>query len=171
MRLNKYIAHSGYCSRRKADDHIFAGHVTINDQLITNPATDVLTTDAVRVENHLIQLTTKDDLLYYLLNKPLKTISTTSDDRDRPTILDIVRTDQRIYPIGRLDFMTTGVIILTNDGELTQRLSHPSFEIIKRYEVSIKGLIQPDEVKALKTGVVIENKKNSSCQNYSGNPL
>ena len=156
MRLNKYIAHSGYCSRRKADQLIFDQKVLINDVLILNPATFVAETDIVLVDNQRISLT--EQKLYYLLNKPLYTVSTAQDEKNRSTVVDIIKTDYRIYPIGRLDYMTTGILLLTNDGILTQKLSHPSTEIKKTYAVQLRGEITDEHLAELKSGVSIDNR-------------
>ena len=156
MRLNKYIAHSGFCSRRKADEYIFASKVTVNNQIETNPAIDIINRDIVVVDNHLIKLESKQ--VYFLLNKPLYTITSVKDEKQRKTVIDLINTTFRIYPIGRLDFMTTGVLLLTNDGELTQKLSHPSSEINKSYSVRVQGDVNTNDIDQLKNGIKLDNK-------------
>ncbi|MCB0279219.1 MAG: rRNA pseudouridine synthase [Calditrichaeota bacterium] len=156
MRLNKYIAHSGYCSRRKADELIFAGSVKVNDSVITNPATMVSEKDSVYVNSELLHI--DHNLVYILLNKPLYTITSRSDEKNRETVIDLIETDSRIYPIGRLDYMTTGILLLSNDGELTQKLSHPSNEIKKTYRVTVKGRLETADINKLENGIMLDNR-------------
>ncbi len=131
MPLNKFIAHAGVCSRRDAADVVRSGKVVVNGKVVTEPGFKVTTKDEIKVNGK--QIAVRRNLVYILLNKPKDYITTTEDPQGRKTVLDIVRnaTTERVYPIGRLDRNTTGVLLLTNDGELAQKLSHPSYEIKK----------------------------------------
>jgi len=155
-RLNKYIADSGYCSRRKADEIIFAGNVTINGARIIEPGYRVKSGDLVNVEGTKLRETKK---CYILLNKTRDAISTVSDERGRKTVMDLIKgaTKERVYPIGRLDRNTTGILLLTNDGALSNHLSHPSSEIRKVYKARLdKPLAFPD-MKKIRTGIMLED--------------
>jgi 23S rRNA pseudouridine2605 synthase len=157
MPLNKYIAHCGVCSRRDAAILIRDGKVKVNNELVTEPGFKVTTDDDVKLNNKKIYLA--HNLVYILLNKPKDYITTAEDPQGRKTVLDLVRgaTPERIFPVGRLDRNTTGVLLLTNDGELTQKLSHPSFEVRKMYEVKLdKPLSKVDFEKILK-GITLED--------------
>src|SRR5215203_4676936 len=131
MPLNKYIAHSGVCSRRDAVDIIKSGKVKVNNVVVTEPGYKISTGDAVIVNGK--KITPAKNLVYILMNKPKDFITTTEDERGRKTVLDIIKnaTKEKVYPIGRLDRNTSGVLLLTNDGDLTQKLTHPSNEIKK----------------------------------------
>jgi 23S rRNA pseudouridine2605 synthase len=145
MPLNKFIAHSGICSRRDAADMVKAGKVIVNGQKIVEPGHKVSDKDDIKVNGK--KLFIRRNLVYILLNKPKDFLTTTEDPQGRKTVMDIIKnaTEERVYPIGRLDRNTTGVLLLTNDGELAQKLSHPSYEIKKIYEVKLdKPLIKKD---------------------------
>ena len=154
-RIQKIIAESGYTSRRKAEELIIAGKVFVNGEKATlgMKASDE---DDIEVEGVGIKREEKE---YYLLNKPSGYISTVKDEKNRPTIVDLVETDKRIYPVGRLDYNTTGLIILTNDGELDNLLTHPSFHIEKTYIAKLDKKIETEDIYKLKDGVVIDNRK------------
>ena len=128
-RLQKVIANSGYCSRRKAEELISKGKVYVNGEKITELGTKVNKTDAIEVEGKVLSL--EEDKVVYLLNKPRGIISSVSDDKGRKTVVDLIDTKKRIYPIGRLDYDTTGIILLTNDGELANTLMHPNNKVEK----------------------------------------
>jgi 23S rRNA pseudouridine2605 synthase len=161
-RLNKYIAESGICSRRKADELIAAGKVSVNRKIVTKLGTKVKATDFITVNGDPIQTAKK--YTYILLNKPKNTISTTNDEKDRTTVLDIVRSRSRIYPIGRLDRNTTGVLLLTNDGEMANRLTHPKYQIPRIYKVGIdKPLLERDAAR-IASGVKTEDFESSPCE-------
>ena len=136
MRLNKYIAHSGICSRRKASEYIKNGDVTVNDKIETEMGYKVRKDDVVKFQGKVIQPTRNH--VYILLNKPKNVITTLQDENNRKTVLDLVSdlTKERIYPIGRLDRNTTGLLLLTNDGKFAQKLSHPSFGVKKVYKAT-----------------------------------
>lgn len=154
--LNKYIAHAGYCSRRVATDLIKNGKVRINGIQVKTPFTIVKATDLVTVENNPI---TPEKKVYILLNKPKNVICTVSDENNRKTITDLFAGvfKERLYPIGRLDRSTTGLIIMTNDGDLTQRLAHPKYEVPKMYQVTSEISIPKSLLETLVTGVPLED--------------
>ena len=137
MRINKYIAQAGIASRRKADQLIESGNVKINGAVMREPGYDVKEGDKVVVNGRLIEK--KQKLIYVLVNKPMGMVTTASDDKDRATVMDIVNDiDERLFPVGRLDYNTTGALIMTNDGDLTYRVTHPKHELGKTYRVLVK---------------------------------
>lgn len=153
MRLNKYIAHSGVASRRKADELIAAGKVRINGQP-AGVGSDVKDGDVVEVNGQVIH--PEKRMVYYMLNKPVGYITTVSDDHGRPTVLDLMPDiKERIYPVGRLDYNTSGLLIITNDGDLANRLMHPSKKIYKTYVATVKGMFTMANAAVLKRGVDI----------------
>ncbi len=155
-RLQKVIANSGYCSRRKAEELISGGKVTVNGETVTELGIKVSNKDEVIVEAMLINKERKE---YYLLNKPRGVVTTTSDDKKRKTVIDLVDSNARLYPVGRLDYDTTGALILTNDGELTNLLMQPSSKVEKVYVAKIKGILYPGKIEELKRGVMIDGIK------------
>lgn len=157
-RLQKVIANSGYCSRRKAEELIEAGKVKVNGKTIYELGTKVDSNDTIMINNKSLK---KEDKVYYLLNKPRQVITSVSDDKGRKTVVDLIDTKERIYPVGRLDYDTTGALILTNDGELANMLMHPSSNINKVYIAKVKGLIGKKEINKLESGVVIDGFKTS----------
>lgn len=157
MPLNKFLAHCGICSRRDAVTLISEGKIKINGKVATEPGYKVMPADEVVYNNKKVFLT--KNLVYILLNKPKDYITTTDDPQGRKTVLELIKkaTDERVYPIGRLDRNTSGVLLLTNDGDLTQKLSHPSYEIKKIYEAKLdKPLTRADFDKII-TGLVLED--------------
>ena len=154
-RLQKIIAQSGYCSRRKAEELILENRVTVNGILINELGFKANYTDDIRIDNKPIN--NKEEKVVYLLNKPKNVISSVSDDRGRKTVIDIIDCKERLFPIGRLDYDSSGLLLLTNDGDLMQRIIHPKFEVEKVYEVTIDGLIRKDEINKLENGVKIDN--------------
>jgi len=161
-RLQKVIALSGYCSRRKAEELISSGKVRVNGKKVTEMGIKVESTDFIEVEGNPIEQI--EDKVYYLLNKPRGVVTTAKDEKGRKTVVDLIKTSKRIYPVGRLDYDTTGLILLTNDGELTNYLTHPSNNIEKVYVAKIKGLITKEEIKKLCNGVFIDGKKTSKAK-------
>lgn len=157
-RLQKVIANSGYCSRRKAEELIEAGKVKVNGKTIYELGTKVDSNDTIMINNKSLK---KEDKVYYLLNKPRQVITSVSDDKGRKTVVDLIDTKERIYPVGRLDYDTTGALILTNDGELANMLMHPSSNINKVYIAKVKGLMGKKEINKLESGVVIDGFKTS----------
>jgi len=156
IRLNRYVASSGICSRREADDLISSGQVQVNKQVITELGTQVKLSDEVRVKGKVIRNERK---VYILLNKPKDTITTTNDPENRNTVMHLIAqaTDQRVFPVGRLDRNTTGVLLLTNDGDLAARLTHPRYGVRKIYEVSLNKGITDEDLEKLKKGVELED--------------
>ena len=155
--LNKFIAHSGVCSRRDAAELVKSGKVKVNGQLITEPGFKVRDTDDIKVNGKKVVL--QKNMVYILLNKPKDYITTTSDPQGRQTVLQLIKnaTTERIYPIGRLDRNTTGVLLLTNDGDLAQKLSHPSYEIKKIYEVRLDKPLAKKDFEAILKGITLED--------------
>lgn len=155
--LNKFIAHSGVCSRRDAAELVKAGKVKVNGQLITEPGFKVHDTDDIKVNGKKISL--QKNMVYILLNKPKDYITTTADPQGRQTVLQLIQnaTNERIYPVGRLDRNTTGVLLLTNDGDLAQKLSHPSYEIKKIYEVRLDKPLAKKDFDAILKGITLED--------------
>lgn len=157
MPLNKYIAHSGVAARREAAEMVRKGLVKVNNELVTEPGHKVSAKDDVRVNGKKIFLA--KNLVYILLNKPKDYITTTDDPQKRKTVLDLIRnaTTERIYPVGRLDRNTSGVLLLTNDGELAQKLTHPSNEIKKVYHVTLNKILEKKDFDQVLKGVVLED--------------
>ena len=161
-RLQKIIAMKGYCSRRKAEELIQKGKVKVNGELITTMGYKVSVNDFIEVEGN--PLDEVEDKVYYLLNKPRGVVTTSSDEKGRKTVVDLIETKKRIYPVGRLDYDTTGLIILTNDGELTNYLIHPKNKIEKVYVAKIKGIVTKEELGKLCKGVTIDGYKTSKAK-------
>jgi len=157
MRLNRYVAQSGICSRRKAVDLVKAGQVKVNGEIILEPGYIVQPDDVVSYQGKDIKPDSKK--IYILLNKPTDPITTLSDEKGRKTVMDIVgRTiKERIFPVGRLDRETTGLLLLTNDGDLAQKLSHPSFKVKKFYHVTLDRPLLQNDLEAIKKGVELED--------------
>lgn len=157
MPLNKFIAHAGICSRREAADFVKGGKVMVNDKTVTEPGFKVTAADKITYDGKKIFL--QKNLVYILINKPKDYITTTDDPQGRKTILDLIKgaTTERVYPVGRLDRNTTGVLLLTNDGELSQKLTHPSFEIKKIYEVKLDKPLSKKDMEAIVTGITLED--------------
>jgi len=153
MRLNKFLSKAGIASRRKADELIKIATTTVNGTLCLDPAYDVQKEDIIRYDNRLVKLDNKS--MTILLNKPLGVITTVKDTHNRKTIMDCVKVNTRVFPIGRLDKNTSGAILLTNDGELHQFLSHPKNKVEKDYEVIIEGSISNIQKEKLKKGIYI----------------
>ena len=156
-RLQKVIASYGYASRRKAEDLIRHGKVLVNGKVITELGTKVLANDVISIDGVIINKDVKHE--YYLLNKPRQVISSVEDKLGRITVRDLINTEARIYPVGRLDYDTTGLIILTNDGDFANMLMHPSYEIEKTYVAKINKILDKDDINKLKKGIVIDNRK------------
>ena len=161
-RIQKVIAQSGYCSRRNAEKLISEGKVLVNGDIITEMGYKVSGNDYIEVEGNPINQ--KEEKEYYLLNKPRGIVSTSKDEKNRKTVVDLIKTNKRIYPVGRLDYDTTGAIILTNDGELTNLLTHPKNKVEKVYVAKVKGIITKDNLAKLCNGVEIDGKKTSKAK-------
>lgn len=160
-RLQKVIANSGVVSRRKAEELILQGKVKVNGKVVLELGTKVSANAKIEVNNILIS---NQDKVYYILNKPRGIITSTKDEHDRKTVVDLIDEEKRIYPVGRLDYDTTGLIILTNDGELANMIMHPKNEIDKVYVAKISGIPTPSDFMRLKNGVVIDGIKTSKAR-------
>ena len=156
-RLQKVIANSGFTSRRKAEDLIKSGKVFVNGERITELGTKVNYSDAIEVNGTMLKL--EEDKVYYLLNKPRGVISSSSDEVGRTTVVDLIDTEKRIYPIGRLDYDTTGLLLLTNDGELANTLMHPKYNVEKKYVAKLNKFFEISDLKKLEKGILIGNIK------------
>ncbi len=155
-RLQKIIAESGYTSRRKAEELISKGKVSVNGKVVRELGTKAKKGDEILVEGNLI--TFSNEKVYFLLNKPRETISAVTDDKNRKTVVDIINTDKRIFPIGRLDYDTTGLLLLTNDGELTNILTHPNSKVPKTYLAKLDRNLEMKDFFAIKEGVKIDGR-------------
>jgi 23S rRNA pseudouridine2605 synthase len=157
MPLNKYIAHAGTCGRREAAELVKSGSVTVNGDTVLEPGYKVQYKDVVRLKGKVLKLQVTP--VYILLNKPKDYICTANDPEGRKTVLDIIKnaTTQRMFPVGRLDRNTTGVLILTNDGDLAQKLTHPSYEIKKIYEVTLDKPVTKADMESIASGVTLED--------------
>ena len=157
MPLNKYIAHAGTCGRREAAELVKSGHITVNGDTVLEPGYKVQYKDVVRLKGKVLKLQVTP--VYILLNKPKDYICTANDPEGRKTVLDIIKnaTTQRMCPVGRLDRNTTGVLILTNDGDLAQKLTHPSYEIKKIYEVTLDKPVTKADMESIAAGVELED--------------
>ena len=153
-RLQKVIAQAGVTSRRKAESLILEGKVKVNGVVVTELGTKVSSKDEIAVNDRIIEKEAKE---YYLLNKPRGVVTTTSDDKNRKTVMDYINTEARIYPVGRLDYDTTGALLLTNDGEFANILMHPNNQVDKVYLAKLNGIIKGEQINQLKNGVMIDD--------------
>ena len=160
-RLQKVIAQSGICSRRKAEELIVSGKVLVNGIVVRELGTKVSGNDAITINNKTLEREEKE---YILLNKPRGVVTTTSDEHGRKTVLDLIETDKRLYPVGRLDYDTTGALLLTNDGKLANILMHPKTMFDKVYIAKIKGFFDKQSEIKLSSGVVIDNYKTAPAK-------
>ena len=158
MRINKFLSSLGIASRRAIDKYIEEGRIKVNG-VIASTGIDVTEDDEIYMDNKKIETKRIEEKVYFILNKPLEVLSASSDDRGRKTVVDLIKTDKRIFPIGRLDYMTSGLILLTNDGELFNRLVHPKSEIYKKYYIKVFGEVKKEEIEELKKGVLLEDGK------------
>lgn len=157
VRLNKFIASCGIAARRKADELIKEGRVTVNKTTVYEPGIKINSgNDVIRVDGKFIK--EKSSFIYILLNKPRGYITSTSDEKSRKTVLDLVKVKERIYPVGRLDYDSEGLLLLTNDGELANKLMHPKYGTEKTYLVKLNKAITEDTLQKLRTGVKIEGR-------------
>lgn len=160
-RLQKVIANSGYCSRRKAEELIKQGKVLVNGEVVTELGTKVGPKDTIEIDGIVLG---KEEKEYILLYKPRGVVTTTDDEKKRKTVVDLVQTNKRIYPVGRLDYDTTGALILTNDGELANMLMHPKSNVEKVYIAKVKGNVDGKVIQTLANGVVIDGRKTSKAR-------
>ena len=156
VRINKFLASNGVASRREIDNMIKKGQIKINGKIPTS-GERINNDDVIEINNKILNIEDKKEKVYFLLNKPLKVLSSVSDNRGRKTVVDMIETKERIYPIGRLDYETEGAILLTNDGDLFNKVIHPRTEIYKEYEVTVKGAITDKAITILKYGVELED--------------
>ncbi|ALV20991.1 MAG: pseudouridine synthase [Carnobacterium sp.] len=161
-RLQKVMAHAGIASRRKSEELIVKGRVKVNGEVVKELGVQVGNSDRVEVDGVPID---REEPIYFLLNKPRNTISAVSDDKDRRVVTDLFpHIEQRIYPVGRLDYDTTGALILTNDGELSQMLMHPKFNIDKTYVAKVEGMVEKHTLTKLEKGIVVEGKRTAPAK-------
>lgn len=157
IRLQKFMADSGIASRRKCEELILQGKVQVNGKPIIELGTKINSEkDVVEFENKIINNENKK-YVYILLNKPIGYVTTAKDQFGRDTVLDLVKVKERIVPVGRLDMYTSGALILTNDGDFVNKVTHPSHEINKTYNVTVRGIVTDENVKALESGVIIDD--------------
>ena len=156
IRLNKYLANAGICSRREADEYIQAGVITVNGEVITELGTKVLRTDEVKFHDQPVSIEKK---VYVLLNKPKDYVTTSDDPQQRKTVMDLVKNAcrERIYPVGRLDRNTTGVLLLTNDGDMASKLTHPKFLKKKIYHVYLVKNVTAHDIQQIRDGIELED--------------
>jgi 23S rRNA pseudouridine2605 synthase len=156
IRLNKYMASTGICSRREADEYIRAGLITVNGKLITELGVRVSPGDVIKYNGETLR---EERKVYILINKPKDYITTMEDPHAKKTVLDLIKgaCKERVYPVGRLDRNTTGVLLLTNDGELTKRLTHPKFEKLKIYHVQLNKNLKPADLEKVATGISLDD--------------
>ena len=152
-RLQKFIASSGLTSRRKAEELITSGKVKVNGKVVLELGTKVDSNDEVEVDGKLLN---KEEKVYYIMNKPREVIASVKDEHGRKTVVDIIGEEKRIFPVGRLDYDTTGLILLTNDGELANKLLHPKNQIPKVYIAKIRGTLTPSKIMMLKMGIEVD---------------
>jgi 23S rRNA pseudouridine2605 synthase len=163
MRLAKFLAQAGVASRRSAEEIVRSGRVNIADQVVTDPARDVGPQDVVTLDGTAVRA--EPDRVVYAVNKPAGVVSTASDPQRRPTVVSLIDSELRLYPVGRLDIDTTGLILLTNDGELAHRLTHPSFEVPKTYRARVwKPPVSEPALDSLRAGVVLEDGPTAPAQ-------
>jgi len=153
IRLNKYIASTGVCSRRKAEEYIIEGKVSINGKVVTELGTQVETNDIVSIDGK--EITLEERKVYIMLNKPKGYVTTVKEQFNRKSVLDIVNVKERVYPVGRLDMDSEGLLLLTNDGDFTNNIIHPTKHIAKKYEVVLKEQVTETMIKDLRDGVDI----------------
>lgn len=158
VRLQKFIADAGICSRRAAEKLILRGQVKVNGQVVTEMG--------IKIDPIMDEVEYKGDILhkvsefeYYLLHKPRRVVSTASDEKNRTNVVEMVKSNHRLYPVGRLDYMSSGLIILTNDGDMTFNLTHPSHEVDKQYLAKVSPKITEDDLEKLREGVLLDGDK------------
>jgi 23S rRNA pseudouridine2605 synthase len=162
VRLAKYLAHAGVASRRASEELIRQGRVTVDGAPVTSPATDVSGTERIEVDGEPVN---KEDRVVYMLNKPKGVVSTASDTHSRPTVVSLISSSKRLYPVGRLDADTTGLILLTNDGELANRLTHPRYEVPKTYVATVEGgEVKEGLLRQLREGIELEDGRTAPAK-------
>jgi 23S rRNA pseudouridine2605 synthase len=161
VRLAKFLAHGGVASRRKAEEIIAKGLVTVGEEVVTDPARDVGEGDDVRVNGAPVAAEARE---VWAVNKPAGVVSTAREPGDRPAVVELVRTEARLYPVGRLDTDSTGLLLLTNDGELANRLTHPRYEVPKTYRARLREAIVDRDLERLRSGVELEDGPTGSAK-------
>ncbi len=156
IRLQKYLAECGIASRRKAEELILQGKIRVNGKIVTELGTKIMP-QIDKVFYNDKEIHRQEELIYILLNKPIGYVTTVKDQFNRDSVLDLIKTNKRLVPVGRLDMYTSGALILTNDGDFVYKVTHPKHEIEKTYTVTIKGIIKREEVEKLRKGVKIED--------------
>ncbi len=157
MRLNKFLAEAGVASRRKSDELIEQGRVEVNGKTVTRLGTEIdPEKDEIRVDGEKIKPAKK---VYFMLNKPKGVVATTSDERGRPTVVELIKTNQKIFPVGRLDFNTTGLLLLTNDGEFSNRLTHPRNKFERVYLAKINYPLKEKDINRFLKGIFVDGRK------------
>ena len=154
-RLQKYLAEAGVASRRKCEEYILQGKVEVNGKIVTELGTKVTSNDIVKYDGRTLE--PEEEKVYILLNKPIGYVTTVHEQFGRDKVLDLIKINKRIVPVGRLDMYTSGALILTNDGKLVNKLTHPKNEIEKTYNVTLKGKVLEQDIEQLKNGVKIDN--------------
>ena len=154
MRLAKYLAHSGVASRRRAEELIAGGRVAVGGRKVTDPATDVGEADLVEVDGRAVEPEPRE---VWMLNKPAGVVSTAREPGRRPAVVELVPSPRRLYPVGRLDADSTGLILLTNDGELANRMTHPRYEVPRTYRAAVRRAVSDDQLGRLRAGVDLED--------------
>ncbi len=162
MRINKYLSGCGIDSRRKCEKLIIDGRVRVNGKTVTELATDIKDSDSVEVDGHLVSSAQRK--IYIMLNKPKGCVCTVNDEKGRKTVLDLVKINQRIYPVGRLDYDTEGLLLLTNDGDLTNKITHPKNTVKKTYSVRVEGEPTAAELKRLRGGIEYNGVKYNGAE-------
>jgi 23S rRNA pseudouridine2605 synthase len=160
-RVQKIIANFGYCSRRKADDLIARGRVTVNGRIARTGDSADSSKDRILVDGNRLM---ESRMAYYILNKPLGVETTLKSESGKPTVADVVRLRERVIPAGRLDVDSTGLVILTNDGELANRIMHPRYEIDKIYSAKVRGIVPEHKLDILRKGVMLDDSMTSPCE-------
>ena len=160
IRINKALAQAGFCSRRRADELVASGRVLLNGQVVRELGAKVKVGDELSVDGKrlVVRAPDGDDFVYLMLNKPVQVVTTASDPEGRPTVLGLLPPEysgKRLFPVGRLDFFSEGLIILTNDGELTRRLTHPSFHLPKHYEVLLREEVSEKALAVMRAGMTL----------------
>ncbi len=153
-RLQKYIASTGICSRRKAEELIKEGKIKVNGKIITELGTQVSSSDIVEYNNKILK---KEDFEYYIINKPLGYITTNDEQFNRPKVVDLIKTDKRLVSAGRLDMYTTGALIFSNDGYFINKITHPSNNITKTYNVTVRRRVEDSKINTLRNGVILDD--------------
>jgi pseudouridine synthase len=163
IRLNRYLAMSGVASRRNCDQYILNGRVEVNGKIVTEMGTRIKQdVDKVRFDGRPVKLNQK--AIYILLNKPPRTVCTVKDEKARKTVIDLIKMPERLFPVGRLDYNTTGSLLITNDGEITYYLAHPRFKVKKIYHALLNKLIRPIDLHHLQNGVELDSRTTAPCK-------